>query len=325
MKTNKNILSVMLGALLALMLTSVLLPTSVWAAGSVDTGRDTHLTISYVDDNTALAGANFALYRVAAVEQTGELTPVAPFEQYNVDIRGKNDSAWKALASTLEGYVLRDDIAPYDRGSTDATGTLSFPSQAARMETGLYLVLGERHVQGSTMYDAEPFMIMLPTVDKQANEWVYSMTVLPKHESQPVPVEPVSLKVLKVWDDKGNEAIRPKEITVQLLKDGDVFDSVTLSAANNWRYTWDELDGKSTWTVTEKELEGYTVSVTREGITFVVTNTCVEPPVTPPIEPKPPMLPQTGQLWWPVFVLLAGGLLLLIFGVIRRQRSQHDQ
>ena len=31
-------------------------------------------------------------------------------------------------------------------------------------------------------------------------------------------------------------------------------------------------------------------------------------------------LPQTGQLWWPVPVLIAAGFLLIIFGLIRRRR-----
>jgi len=38
--------------------------------------------------------------------------------------------------------------------------------------------------------------------------------------------------------------------------------------------------------------------------------------VTPPNK-----LPQTGQLWWPVPVLLSAGLLLLLIGVVRRKRS----
>lgn len=54
---------------------------------------------------------------------------------------------------------------------------------------------------------------------------------------------------------------------------------MTLNAANNWRYTWEKLpaynkDGsKIVWSVVEKEPEGYTVLIARDGVTFTVTNT----------------------------------------------------
>lgn len=48
---------------------------------------------------------------------------------------------------------------------------------------------------------------------------------------------------------------------------------MTLSAGNGWSHTWSGLDDGCTWTVVEKECEGYTVRVEREGITFVMTNT----------------------------------------------------
>ncbi len=97
---------------------------------------------------------------------------------------------------------------------------------------------------------------------------------------------------------------------MQLLRDGKVFDTVTLSAANDWRYTWDELDESSKWTVVEKELEDYTVLVTQEGTTFVVTNTYDE---------------GTPENWWPVPVLVAGGLLLIVIGVLRRRGNTHEK
>ena len=89
-----------------------------------------------------------------------------------------------------------------------------------------------------------------------------------------------------------------------------------------------------TWTVVEKENSGYTVQVERDGITFVITNTYVpeEPEPTEPTEPTPtkptnptkPNLPQTGQLWWPVPVLLIAGLLFVILGLIRRRRFDDE-
>lgn len=176
-------------------------------------------------------------------------------------------------------------------------------------------------------------MVMLPSLDKENNTWIYDVTANAKHDSEPVPEEPktITRKVLKVWKDEGHEKERPKEIEVQLLKDGEVFDTVTLSTSNDWRYTWDELDESFKWTVAEKELEDYTVLVTREGTTFVVTNTydegTPENPEQPenPDQPGNPTLPQTGQLWWPVPVLVAGGLLLIVIGLLRRRGNTHEK
>lgn len=329
MKTRKPIMTALLSVLIVLFL----LPVQAMAAGSIDTGRDVSLTISYQDGNTPLTGAKFDLYLVATVDEYGELTTTETFRQFNVDIRGKNDAAWKALASTLEGYVLRDRITPTDSGKTDKQGLLTFPNKAERLKQGLYLVLGHRHTQGGRIYDAAPFMVLLPALDKEANDWLYDVTVEPKYESRPEPNDTITLKVLKVWADEGHEMERPGEIIVQLLRDGEVYDTVTLNAANNWRYTWTGLDDRYQWTVVEKELEGYTVTVTREGITFVVTNTIEDipdkpvppspdkptPPPTQVRNPGKPTLPQTGQLWWPVPILMAAGMLLVVIGLIHRR------
>ena len=83
----------------------------------------------------------------------------------------------------------------------------------------------------------------------------------------------------------------------------------------------------------EKELEGYTVEVTREGITFVVTNSYNEEipdeptpttPTTPdkPTTPTKPTLPQTGQ---PVPVLIAAGLLFVVIGLVRRRGAVDEE
>lgn len=183
------------------------------------------------------------------------------------------------------------------------------------------MVLGERHTQDGYRYDATPFMVMLPSLDKENNVWSYDVAVSPKFDRSKIPGssgdDTITRKVLKVWEDKGQEKDRPEEVIVQLLRDGKVFDTVTLNAANNWRYTWTALDNGYSWTVVEKETDNYTVEVTQEGITFVVKNTHNEDIPDEPTTPTKPTLPQTGQLWWPVPVLIAAGLLFVVIGLLR--------
>lgn len=318
---------VLLAAVLCL-LTSV-----AQAAGSIDLTRKPTLTLTYRDGKTALSGAKFSIYRVADADETGELTVRSEFDEFDLDIRGKNDRRWREMAQTLESYVLRREFTPTDSGKTDKTGMLTFPTQGKTLAAGLYLVIGERHTQGGNDYDAEPFFALLPTQDLENNEWVYDVSANVKFGKTPVPDDgdTVTRKVLKVWDDDGAGDSRPQEITVELLRNGKVYDTVKLSEKNNWRYTWLDLDADARWSVTEKTVSGYTVSITREGITFVVTNTkkpdrtdTPDTPVKPsnpskPSSPAKPTLPQTGAVWWHVEALALSGLVFLILGALDRK------
>ena len=169
------------------------------------------------------------------------------------------------------------------------------------------------------------------------------MTSLPKIGTTYTPPSPAAreVRVLKVWSDAGNEEKRPESITVQLLKDGAVYDTVTLSAENNWAYTWTGLPQSENgrpidWQVAESAVPGYTVAITEEGVTFRVENTYQPdqpdnpdnpdipdepPPLGPGDQPGEPTLPQTGALWWPVPLLAAAGLLLLTAGLLLRRRE----
>ena len=318
---------VLLAAVLCL-LTSV-----AQAAGSIDLTRKPTLTLTCRDGKTALSGAKFSIYRVADADETGELTVRSEFDEFDLDIRGKNDRRWREMAQTLESYVLRRELTPADSGKTDKTGMLTFPTQGKTLAAGLYLVIGERHTQDGNDYDAEPFFVLLPTQDLENNEWVYDVSANVKFGKTPVPDDgdTVTRKVLKVWDDDGAEDSRPQEITVELLRNGKVYDTVKLSEKNNWRYTWLDLDADARWSVTEKTVSGYTVSITREGITFVVTNTkkpdrtdTPDTPVKPsnpskPSSPAKPTLPQTGAVWWHVEALALSGLVFLILGALDRK------
>lgn len=319
MKNGKQIMRMFLVA----MMTVLLLPLSAFGAGSMDLNRNCSLTLSYQDGDTPLAGAGFSIYLAARMNESGELTVTDEFSAFNVDIRGENDSEWKTLASTLEGCVLRDGITPIGSGITDEKGMLSFPAGEQKLVPGLYFVLGEKYRQNGRIYDAQPFMLLLPSKDAKTNDWSYDVTVNPKHEDYPENSgdAAVTRKVQKVWKDKDNKKNRPKKVVIQLLRDGKVYDTVNLNKENNWRYTWENLDNTYRWTVTEKKLDNYKVKITREGTTFMVVNTWDGSKTRPSASSGNSKLPQTGQLWWPVPLLISAGLLLIITGLLRRRRD----
>ncbi|OZV77337.1 Cna B-type domain-containing protein, partial [Streptococcus agalactiae] len=91
-----------------------------------------------------------------------------------------------------------------------------------------------------------------------------------------------SITVTKVWDDNNDQdGIRPNAIQVQLYANGKVSgDVITLSAANNWTYTWTGLAEKAnkkaiTYTVEEvTAIDGYTSETTQTSANnFTITNT----------------------------------------------------
>lgn len=341
MKASKRYFALLLGLLLVLMS----LPVQVFAAGSIDPREEAALTLIYCDDDKPLTGAEFELYRIASVKTSGELVVEEDFSDYVKKLPSHDAEQWRALASTLEGYVLRDRFEPYAAGETGKGGTLTFPGDKEELEHGLYLVLGRRHYQSGNYYDAQPFLVMLPSISTEENVWNYSVESRVKFEKIPDASadeqdRTVSRKALKVWKDEGHENSRPDSVTVQLLCDGRIHDTAVLSSINNWRHTWSDLDAGHVWNIVEKNIgEGYYVTIERSGSTFVITNAFEEelieddPPRNDPPEdeeipgddtpsappPAGPQLPQTGQLWWPVPVLFAAGLLLIVLGLIRHR------
>ncbi len=114
-----------------------------------------------------------------------------------------------------------------------------------------------------------------PVVSKiSATEWAFTVTNSHKTEETEV-------KVTKVWDDADNQdGYRTADVTVNLLADGEVIDTVTLSEENNWSYTWTKLDKKKAgkeidYTVTEDGVAKYTTEISKatDGtFTYTVTN-----------------------------------------------------
>ena len=93
--------------------------------------------------------------------------------------------------------------------------------------------------------------------------------------------EVTSVNVNKVWNDNNNQdGIRPNEIEVELLKNGqETGNTVILNADNNWADTFDNLPvyengEKITYTVKEITVSGYAVNITQNGENdFTITNT----------------------------------------------------
>lgn len=134
-------------------------------------------------------------------------------------------------------------------------------------------------------------------------------------------MDPRTILVKKVWNDKGYEKDRPHSVTIILYRDGEVYETVELSAANNWQHEFTDLPYEDEaankvykYEVKEKALARYKTKYQVDENTVTVTNTRRG-------------LIQTGQLNWPVYVSGGLGLCILAVGVVLllKRKNEHEK
>lgn len=234
-----------------------------------------------------------SLYRVA--DENYNL--VDSFSQYSIDLKQDVQGA----ANALENRILMDGIEADACVTSDSLSTANFTG----LESGIYLVVGKEVFQDGVFYMPQVSLVSLSG----------DLSVDLKYETSD---NPSRIHVLKVWK-RDSKKSRPKSIEVCLLRsDGIVVDRVVLNSDNQWSTTWDNLSTLYTYRVMETSVpSGYKESCTREKDTIVLTNTGN---YTDKVDKKDEELPNSGQLWWPVPVLLFVGLVL--FGLGRHLKNE---
>ena len=165
-----------------------------------------------------------------------------------------------------------------------------------------------------TLYAGEEATEHTASVSKNGNTWTYTFSNLPKYADgeeivytvrETVPdgytasdegiadsannytitnsytPETTQIVVTKKWEDNDNQdGIRPPEIQVELIKNGEeTGNTVTLNEGNNWAGTFENLavnenGEKITYTIKEITVDGYAVLITQNSENnFTITNT----------------------------------------------------
>lgn len=349
----KNTISRTFAAFVCVFMSVAFIAFTVQARGTVNVEKKASLTLNYVSEN-----ATFSIYKVGDISTYGELSLSGDFTKYPILLNNDQDS-WRELATTLKGYVAKDNISPEKTGKIGTDKKLKFSD----LSVGLYLVIGENTVEKvnniKTVFTPSPFMICLPNIVGESSEWIYDVSASPKYEK--TEEEVIDIEVLKVWDDKGYEQSRPASVEVQLMRGNQVYDTQILNEGNNWKYTWNELSSKDEWSIVEKNVPSdYTVKISKSGNKYAITNTSISKPTTistttnnntdknkttkkqnktsadktqnktkdsnttsknTDTPDNDSKLPQTGLLWWPVGLLLVAGMTLLLVGIIRKTRD----
>lgn len=261
-----------------------LLPTTLFAKSD----------LMNLDVSCPVSDMKVSLYRVA--DENYKLTGV--FSNYSVDLKQDVQGA----ANALENRILMDGIEADAYATSDSSGKAGFSG----LESGIYLVVGKEVESNGVFYMPQVSLVSLSG----------DLSVDLKYETSN---KASRIHVLKVWK-KDNKKSRPKSIEVCLLRsDGIVVDKVKLNSDNQWSYTWDSLSTLYTYSVMETSVpSGYKESCFREMDSVVLTNTGNY--TDKKKEKKDDELAFTGQLWWPVPVLLFVGLVL--FGLGRLLRNE---
>lgn len=297
-----------------LMLCICLEPLSAHALGTVDVAQKCSLRLEYSHSGIGFENLKIEIYRVAEVFTDGDYSLIAPFDQFPVKIHGvETQKEWRDAANTLAAYIDADRITPTRTGKTDGSGIVSFHG----LKTGLYLVKGLQVQEEEGTYGFENFCIFLPTpADGVQNYDVYAK---PKSIFTPKEEEPevAEFKVVKLWKDSGSRSSRPKNVSVDILKNGTLWKSVTLNQDNSWSYSWSAEKDGSSWSVVEKNVPSrYTVVISRSAGVFTVTNTA---------KTMKDDVPKTGDTFplrpW-LMTMCISGLFLMVAGIGSKRRSR---
>ena len=299
--------------LLCLITALTLLSVKAFAEVPIDNKRECSLEIVFAPENIKASGVKFNAYKVASVTASYEFAVEPEFEEEGVTKLLENPDAesYSLIASTLSGVISSNStIKPDSVAVSDSFGKAIFKN----LNIGLYLIIGEVYNGEDAYYTPQNFMISFP---ERLNDglWNYDVSAEVKWEKH-LKSDPVDLEVLKIWGDSSTNLHTNDNVIVELYKNGTLHDTQILNKKNNWNYKWYNLKGGVSWTVKEKAVKGYIGTVERKDDCFVITNVPKKPTDTPIV------IPQTGLLWWPIPMLVVGGVLFLLIGVYKKRKGE---
>lgn len=258
-KTAKRILAMLLMTVMCFTLFS-------FGVSAVSVDRRGSITLTTLDKETKepLSGATFRIYFFASAYTVGDSIAYVYTDDFKDNGMELSEASDAYFPVHLKSYAEAKSI-PYTDKTTDAAGRVVFNN----LPCGAYLVVPVGMDEG--YLNPNPFIVKVPTEDESSGEWLYNVDATPKIESDKETDEKTYISVKKYW--RSTEKT-PDNVTVSLVKDGTVVDTVVLNATNNWYYRWNDLPKNHSWNVVEINVpEGYTVSYESSEMTVFITNT----------------------------------------------------
>lgn len=280
-----------------ILISLIILPSAKVSADTVvdfDRRGSIKITLKESTDNTYIEGSEITIYQVAVLKEKNNNIAFEYIEELKDCPNSLEDL--KEPSITLINYI-KDKNIPKISLKTNKEGLVQYNN----LDLGLYLVMQTNNIKGYTIFS--PFFIILP--EYILDNWNYDINAFPKTDI----IKLTDITVKKVWN-KSNHTNLPLEVNIELLKNGEVIDTVKLNKDNNWHYTWKNLEKSDKYTVREINIPiGYTASYRNDGNIFTITNTDT--------------LIKTGQNILIIQVLAVTGLILIGIGIIYAKKSKN--
>lgn len=254
------------------------------------------VTLTAQKQNKPIVGAELSVYYVATAQlnENGDLIfdYTGEFKQFDTAL---NDAQ---LSTKLDAFIAQHSV-PSTKMTTNAEGI----ALCDGLPIGLYFVKQTGAVEGFA--HCTPFLVTVP--NEKNGEYIYEVNASPKTEVERL----TSITIKKLWNtDESTKAT--ENVTVQLLKNGNVVKTATLNAQNNWQITYSDMPESDSYCIKEVDVpEGFTATYRQNGYIFTVINTAT--------------LIQTGQLIWPIPVLAISGMLLIAIGITLWKKKRNNK
>ena len=221
----------------------------VLAAGN---GRG-EIQLTCAVEGKPLVGMTWRIYKVGELDPQSRSTrfnAYAPFDNYFVHISDMSATNLTDMASTLENLAVLDKVEPLKTDFSSENGEVVFDD----LEPGLYLLSGKyfKSEDGLHSYRPAPTLVEITSAGEliHIDAKVTHMLTLAG--------EITAHTVKKIWENDIQE-IRPKSVTAEIYRDGELVETVELNEENNWTYRWN-TDIYADWRVREKDyFDKYTV------------------------------------------------------------------
>lgn len=301
-----------------------LMPCRVRAASTADAVEPIspeelcELSLTYCYDQTPLEGIDINIYKVAKVSADYQFSLTSAFLVTGLNLNGiRTSGEWNTVRSTLEAYIVANGIESDIIATTDSNGTLSLSG----LETGLYFATSGKVTQNGMSCSFSSALISLPDLNAEG-KWEYRVAAAAKAEAAPPPGSDIEIemKVVKLWKGDEGKAVRPASVDIEIFRDGISVETASLSAGNNWSYSWSVPYDGADWTVVERGVpNGYTVTVEERGGSFILTNTYNPPEPEDP--EKPPQTGDTANILLYILLMSASGCVLIAVGAAGKRKS----
>lgn len=218
-------------------------------------------------EGVKLGGMHWDVFRIGGRNADGDYELQGAFAEYPVSLEDTSTTALAHAAETLDAFAVADGIAPLASANANENGWLKFTN----LSVGLYLIAGDCLVVDNTHY--YPASFLLEVTEGEGADNIFDMTAHPKYIYKSGS-EYEQYTVKKVWqNDENNPENRSTYITVEIYRDKELYETITLDESNDWTYSW-EADKPYKWQVHEVDIpDKYSVVYRSQETQFLIINT----------------------------------------------------